>query len=298
MATIYLFSDQPFPEAELVQDSLKLVKNPLQEVRTWEALENELVGQKQAIVLLNIPVAEIPVMVSRIKHTLKTAACIVLLSNEQRDYQPFTQVDADFLWRPIQPFELLSRVATANRLTELLSTLEETAQQDEVTLLYNRRYFINRLNEEISLSKRHLSPLSCVVLGINFYQIYLDSYGYGFIHQFLKYIASLVQAEVRQEDILARISDDEIGLLLPRSTEKGAKILTDRILHKLNQIQFKDGANEEAITLRAGIAGYPLVDEASADADSLIRYARHALYQARCSKKETVCLFSQIQPTF
>jgi diguanylate cyclase (GGDEF)-like protein len=157
---------------------------------------------------------------------------------------------------------------------------------------------MQRLGEEISLSRRHLSPLCCVVVGINLYQVYLDSYGYNFINALLRFLADKIGGMIRHEDIVARLGDDEIALLLPRSSEKGAKIITDRLVQQLNEAIFKFGNYEEEVSVCAGIAGYPLSDGSSADADVIIRYARHALHQARNTDHDDsgVQLFSEIKP--
>ena len=130
--------------------------------------------------------------------------------------------------------------------------------------------------------------------------MYLDSYGYNFINALLRFLGDRVSGMVRHEDIVARIGDGEIAILLSRSTEKGAKVFTGRMVKGLNALVFKYGAYEEEVLVCAGVAGFPLPEFSGADADTMVRYARHALHQAKTSEnpEEKVQLFSEIHPAF
>lgn len=299
MGTIFLLTDTALPEADRIQKVLA-AHHPVQVVSSMEALESQLANEQKAVVFFHAPFAKAPTKAESIRNLLKTVACVAVIPQaETEEHLPASNM-YDYLVTPFSDFELLSRTATALHITDLLTNLEATAQMDEVTSLYNRGYFFNRINAEISLSKRHLSPLACVVIGINFYQVYMDSYGYDFVLDLLRHVATCVRQQVRQEDILARISDNEIGILLPRSSEKGAKTLTDRIVQAVAETPFhwqsQTPPEGEELSVCAGICGYPMVDEDDLDADGMIRYAHHALHQARCSDEVRVQLFSAIQP--
>ncbi len=298
MSTIYILDELNIPEAQKIQEVL----SPHYEVKAisgLDALKEELTGETQAVVLSNYsPQPNTLLKSAQIKAILPTVACIEVCAQKESVDLSDPSFDFDFLLSPITKLDLLSRVSTALRQTELLSNVEASAQLDEVTQLYNRRYFLKRLNEEISLSKRHLSPLSCVIIGVDYFQLYLDSYGYDFVNDVVCSMAKAVQEHKRNEDIIARIGDDEIGLLLPRSTEKGAKILAERIIQSIQGIDFKSGENTEILSVHSGIAGFPLTNEdKGADADAVVRYARHALHNARCSSDNpSVTMFSEIKP--
>nr|MBX2860647.1 GGDEF domain-containing protein [Vampirovibrio sp.] len=226
---------------------------------------------------------------------------IQVMNHEDAQTLPGHQFEVDFLLPPLTRFEVLSRVSTALRHSETLSSLESSTQTDEVTQLYNRTYFLKRLAGEIALSKRHESPVCCVVLGINYYQVFLDSYGYEFINGLLKHLAVIIKSHIRQEDMVARVGDEELALLLPRSSEKGAQVMTERIIRSVLELPFEFEEQTEEITLHAGIAGYPMIEESDtqeADADALIRYARHALHNAKSSESRTIQCFGEIKPAF
>lgn len=261
-------------------------------------LQERLPKDKKAVVFFSAPAEAALALIEGCRGMRPGTAFIMVARNDQSPTFQELELDCHILRQPFDTADLLGRLNAALRQGELLQTLADCTQTDEVTNLYNRRYYIQRLSEEISLSRRHLSPLCCVVVGVNFYQMYLDSYGYNFINALLRFLADKITGMVRHEDIIARIGDDEIAVLLSRSTEKGAKVFTDRLVRDLNATIFKYGTYEEEISVCAGVAGYPLPDFAGADADTLIRYARHALHQAKVATDDAkkVQLFSEIRP--
>jgi diguanylate cyclase (GGDEF)-like protein len=203
---------------------------------------------------------------------------------------------ADVLSMPADPLEIQSRISTALQVSELRHLIEESAQMDEVAELYNSRYFIKRLGEEMSLAKRHLSPVTCVILGIAYYEVYVDSYGYQFVSNTLSQVAKQIKSLVRTEDMIGRMGNSEIGLLLPRSSEKGAVALTNRIIEQVEKMPLQAGNQTEKLELHAGIAGFPSkVNPEELEPDTLIRYSRHALHHARCTDNQKIQLFSEMK---
>ncbi|MEZ4573401.1 MAG: diguanylate cyclase [Vampirovibrionales bacterium] len=94
---------------------------------------------------------------------------------------------------------------------------------------------------------------------------------------------------VREEDMVARLGDSEIGILLMHSPAEGAREMTKRLIRELESLSFYNGDQVEHIHLCAGIASYPMVSDMNVNADGLIRYT-HAivLHQARLRDDEAV----------
>lgn len=296
MTIIFLYQSETESLAGLLKPHFSV-----RQIALREELEHALPVARRAVVVFspeNPEPARIQAQLTQLKTLLSPLACVVLLKELPADGSNLLELDASYIAAGQPDFLTLSQIAAAVRQAELLATLDDCNHLDEVTNLYHRNYFIKRLSEEISLSRRHLSPLSCVIIGINFYKMYLDSYGYDFINRLLAQTAKEVEKHTRHEDLIARTGDDEVAILLPRSSEKGAKIVTHRIVEQLNKMTISHGTGEERIGVHAGVAGYPLPDGEKADADTIIRYARHALHNARCNKREKVLvqLFSEIQP--
>lgn len=301
MTAVYVLADENLPDIDELERALRKVAGDRYTVECipyMDALQARLSEVRQAVVFFSAPTRKLTSVIHQCREVLPGTACVAIVDEAQIPELPVFETDCHFMRRPYDDFSLMSRLSSAVRQAELLTNLSNSAQTDEVTNLFNRRYFIHRLGEEISLSKRHLSPLCAVIIGVNFYQMYVDSYGYDFVNAMFRLISDKITASIRHEDIVARVSDDEIGILLPRSTEKGARVFADRLVRHLNATIFKFGGYEEELSVCAGLAGFPLPDEAPADADTLIRYGRHALHQARCRDEEENCiqLFSEIRP--
>jgi len=182
----------------------------------------------------------------------------------------------------------------------LKQALQDSSDHDALSALYNQTFFLKRLNEEISLSRRHLTPVVCMIVGVQFFVMLQDTYGQSFVQTLYRQMADKIQQLIRQEDIAARVADNEVGILLPRSTEKGARILAQRLADSLNGMTIQHEGHEDTLNVVIGIAEYPVPDSPGADADTIIRYARHALHQARCRQDEdddspAIQLFSEIQ---
>jgi diguanylate cyclase (GGDEF)-like protein len=300
MTFIYVLSSQPAQLAFRVAETVG-ERYPVQAIQTERALLDKLSDSRQAIVIAALAIGEITPLIPLCRGVLPgTAFIAVLPESGVASELPILDMDCHLLPFGFSDFDLLSRVASALRQTELLATLAGSAQIDEVSNLLNRRFFIQRLGEELSLARRHASPLCCVVLSLDCYRMYLDSYGYHFINALLRFLGDKINGMIRHEDMVARLGDDEIAILLPRSSEAGAKVFTIRLVTMLNQLVFSDGSYTEDVVVSAGLVGYPLADSEQADADTVIRYGRHALHQAKANDDESqkVCLFSEIRPAF
>ncbi len=253
---------------------------------------------EKGVVLLGGEPIRVAPMVGMLQSIAPRLGPVVVLDSKYQD-QITSEITSlvDFLVLPLNPLEVRSRINRACHISELRHLVETTAMRDEVTELYHQQYFVKRLGEEISMAKRHLSPVTCAIISISYYDVYLDSYGYDFIVNMLHQLANISTDHVRQEDIVARLGNSEIGFLMPLSTEKGAVSMTKRLMDKIEAIPFYMGDQVEHLYLNAGIAGFPTSDpDEDVDADTLVRYARHALHTSRCSENNKIQLFSDLKP--
>lgn len=190
-----------------------------------------------------------------------------------------------------------TQLARSFHCSQLMLQKNQANMMDELSGLFSYGYFVRRAKEEMALASRHKTPLVCVVIKFAFYEAYLDSYGFDFIEALYGKLADKIKSTIRQEDVAARLGNDEIGLLLPRSNEIGARVLIERLVQQASEIEVEGEFNgNENIFLFAGIAEYPSPDMEQPDADTLLRFARHALHQARSHEDSPVQLFSQLKP--
>ncbi len=273
---------------------------PIKTPESETALLEQLWDAPQAVIFSDLPVSELVPLLERCRFARTATALIGLLpEGSHASPLPILDIDCHWVFATGSDFEWLNSLGGAMRQAQLLATLSESSQRDEVSNLFSRQYFMTRLTGELSLAKRHQAELSLVVLGLDCYQIYLDSYGYQFVNGLLRFLGEQIIGMIRHEDVMARIGDDEIGILLPRSAEAGAKTLAARMVKTLNAQVFSHGGYTEEVLVSAGLVAYPVVDARCEDADTLLRYGRHALYQSKADADDLprVCLFSEIVPT-
>ena len=202
----------------------------------------------------------------------------------------------DYIKRPINKTELNVRLNALFKTFEFKKELKKSVVCDELTGLFNRKYAHNRLEAEISRAKRYNTPLSCLLVDIDYFKIVNDMYGYEWGDILLKKIAGMLEALVRKEDVLTRYGDEEFIVILPETSEQQAMIFAERFRHDIEKMEFIPANEEERhpITVSGGLASYPTIEEAEEDSNSLIRYAEHALYNAKQSGKNKIVEFSKM----
>jgi diguanylate cyclase (GGDEF)-like protein len=109
-------------------------------------------------------------------------------------------------------------------------------------------------------------------------------------------ITDVVKKHVRKEDILTRYGDEEFLVILPNTDEENAYVFAERLRRDIERMEFIPDGEEERhiITISGGISSYPFPVEMDDATQTLIRYAEHALYNAKKRGKNKIIQFSQI----
>lgn len=202
----------------------------------------------------------------------------------------------DFISTPVKQEELLIRVNSLLKIKELKETLSVATTTDELTGIHNRKYLHERLDAEISRAKRYKTKLSCLLFDIDFFKVVNDMYGYDWGDVLLRSMADKLKLLVRKEDVLTRYGDEEFLLVLPNTSEENAFLFAERFRRDIEKMEFIPAGEEERhqITISGGISTYPCLDNVEEDANTIIRYAEHALYNAKKRGKNKIVQFSQI----
>ncbi|MFH0702005.1 MAG: GGDEF domain-containing protein [bacterium] len=225
----------------------------------------------------------------------------LLIISDQILSNIFIRAEAyDYLLTPVKDEELVVRVANMMKIKHLKDEIKFVTTTDELTGLYNRTYLHQRLEAELSRSKRYNIPLSSILLDIDYFKAVNDIYGYDWGDVLLKDIAEVIKQHARKEDILTRYGDEEFIMILPNTDEDNTYIFAERLRKDIEKMEFKpDGEKERhIITISGGIASYPFMAGVSENAQTLIRYAEHALYTAKKRGKNKIIQFSQINLEF
>ncbi len=159
----------------------------------------------------------------------------------------------------------------------------ELATIDDLTQLYNRRYFFERFNQEVERAKRYQRPLSCLILDIDYFKQVNDTYGHLSGDQVLIDIAQILKNNCRQSDLVGRYGGEELIILLPETESTGAMIIADRIRERIEQHQTVDGRGEIIrVTVSMGVVSLPGPELAKLDKNErIVQYADDALLRAK-----------------
>ena len=202
----------------------------------------------------------------------------------------------DMIRTPVDNEELLIRVKSMLKIRDLREKLMQVSTTDELTGLHNRKYLQERLEQEISRAKRYGTKLSCLLFDLDFFKVVNDIYGYEWGDVLLRSIADKLKQLIRKEDILTRYGDEEFLLILPNTSEENAFLFAERFRRDIEKMEFIPAGEEERhpITISGGISTYPCLEDTEEDVNTIIRYAEHALYNAKKRGKNKIVQFSQI----
>ena len=227
--------------------------------------------------------------------TNKFPCPILFLTKARRDFTVRAE-GYDFIEDYKNKDELITRVKALLRIKALKDKLERVSTTDDLTGLHNRKYLQERLEEEISRSRRYGTKLSCILFDLDHFKAVNDIYGYEWGDILLKNIANKLHAIVRKEDILTRYGDEEFLLILPNTSEDNAFLFGERFRREVEKMEFIPQGEEEPhkVTISGGISTYPCMPEVDEDANTISRYAEHALYNAKHRGRNKIVQFSQM----
>jgi len=170
--------------------------------------------------------------------------------------------------------------------------LKETSFKDDVTGLYNRRFFTLRFEEEISRFRRFNHPVSVVVLDLDGFKSVNDELGHAGGDETLREVAQILVKHSRGINVVSRYGGDEFAILLVETSKAGARLYADRIRQVIATHPFPHG---KPVTASFGVASLP-DDEptpGTATSDDLFRAADEALYTAKRAGKNQVVAAGQ-----
>ncbi len=286
MSNIVIYSTKPVPELQAVLSEIDEA-----EVRgvSIDQMKDYAVINPSLMIVENIDAAKDALMTNKFP-------CPILFFGPTRRDVTVRAEGYDFIKNPNEKDELIVRVNALLKIKELKNKVERVSTTDDLTGLHNRKYLQERLEEEISRSKRYGTKLSCILFDIDFFKVVNDMYGYEWGDILLRNIANKLSAMIRKEDILTRYGDEEFLLVLPNTSEENAFLFGERFRREVEKMEFIPAGEEEAhkVTISGGISTYPCMPDVEEDANTVIRYAEHALYNAKHRGKNKIIQFSQM----
>ncbi len=165
---------------------------------------------------------------------------------------------------------------------KFVSQLYESATQDGLTGIYNKRFFLDHLKQELAWHQRHGHPLTLILFDIDFFKRINDTYGHQAGDFVLKRLAKVCGGQVRTEDILARYGGEEFAVILRQTESKQATVLAERIRRAVEGARFDYSAENRVVSIPVAISvGVAELDPTMIEPAALIEAADRYLYKAK-----------------
>ena len=216
----------------------------------------------------------------------------------------------DYVTKPLEESEILARCNSMlriktlqdqlrqsnDRLTATQRELQELSVTDALTRLKNRRFFDERIAEEFRRASRYSDPLSLIMVDLDHFKDVNDHFGHPMGDVVLRTAAEVIRTSTREPDICSRYGGEEFAVILPKTHLTGAIAVAERIWKELGKKVYRltgpsSNVEERGVTASLGVAAYPYVDITSAEL--LLKYADEALYRAKESGRNTICLYQR-----
>ncbi len=183
-------------------------------------------------------------------------------------------------------------ISLQNHLNEnesLRAKLQEQAIRDPLTGAFNRRYFSEALDQESARSIRENSPFSILILDVDHFKQFNDTYGHKCGDIVLQSLANFLNENTRQGDIVCRYGGEEFVILMTDVASEAAYKRAELFRKRFEEMNIEYDGKKLRCTFSAGIASYP----AHADAgEALLTHADMALYQSKANGRNRVSIYS------
>lgn len=176
-------------------------------------------------------------------------------------------------------------------LKDRAGEFEQLSVTDPLTGLLNRRYLDERLQEEMNRARRHRAPITLMMIDVDHFKSYNDSFGHAAGDLALKMLAGAMKDTLRADDVAARFGGEEFAILLPRTSPDEAATIAERIRSRIEHTHFP----YRRVTISLGLAGYSTEFESPKD---WIDAADLALYEAKELGRNGVQIYELLGKSF
>lgn len=220
---------------------------------------------------------------------------VIVMTGYSSDYSYEEAVNkgaSDFVFKPVRFEELLLRIRRVLRERQMtrerevmLGKLQNLAITDGLTKLFNSRHFYKQLDIEVGRSNRYDHPLALLMMDIDHFKRYNDTYGHVEGDKVLTRIADVIKSCLRTMDSAYRYGGEEFTALLPETRADEAQTVAQRLRKAVKQEVFHPRAGEEVgMTISLGVTEY----EPKESKSDFVQRADKALYRSKNAGRDRV----------
>jgi len=180
-----------------------------------------------------------------------------------------------------------SQLAAALQNANLLTRVGRLAITDDLTGIFNRRHFFTLAEEKFVLAHKNKRPLSALIVDIDHFKKFNDTYGHVVGDQVLHAAAQMMNAALRGGDIIGRYGGEEFSIILPETNNSSAIYVAERLLSQVGDVPIETEAGKLSIQISIGIAG---MSKETPTLHSLIVRADQALYIAKSAGRNRLAV--------
>jgi diguanylate cyclase (GGDEF)-like protein/PAS domain S-box-containing protein len=260
-------------------------RDPMEIFRQWPQLLNRFLSTEQTREEVEIPgedprVLQIVVtpLYDAISGELDGRVIVAHDITESKQSQNDLMAMNEILWTKIAEVE------------DLKTTLQEQAIRDGLTGVFNRRFLSETLDKELARGARDGTPISIVMMDVDHFKKFNDTYGHKCGDLVLKELAKFLMSNSRDGDIVCRYGGEEFVVLLPNATHEAAFERAEFWRQGYTATPFEFNGLQLYVSFSAGVAGYP---EHGGDGEALLHSADHALYHSKHHGRNRVTLYNK-----
>jgi diguanylate cyclase (GGDEF)-like protein len=237
---------------------------------------------------------------------------LVLLTGIEDDARLVEAFEAgvdDYVLKPINPKMLLARLRAGERVVSLQSEVEsdreeirrfaaelamtnrrlqEAALLDPLTGIPNRRYAMDRIQQEWSAAERGARPLACMLIDVDHFKRINDTHGHDVGDLVLQRIADTLKHSARTQDVICRIGGEEFLVVCPDTDASAASQCAERLRQAVGAMHIALGSAPLTLTISIGVAA---MDAGMTGPDSMIKASDQAVYAAKQAGRNRICVY-------
>lgn len=212
------------------------------------------------------------------------------LTSEEDEEKGLSLGAVDYITKPYKRSIVMARVKTHLQIVSQMRTIERLSSTDALTNIPNRRHFDMQIQKEWSRAKREQTHISLLMLDVDDFKNYNDTYGHPQGDVLLQLIAKTIEGTLKRPgDFAARVGGEEFSALLPNTDLTGALIISEEIRKNIIEVQKANYTNPvpEIRTVSIGVVSQ--LPEKDDMIDAFISEADMCLYKAKTFGKNQVC---------